>query len=275
MCPFGLIGWFEIVVLAGAIFLLFAGTGAKRRYGLAVVALLALLHFYVLLSINQILGRLHVVSTPYLMWAFFPLAAPAAIAAGGAAAVALIGRRAAASPWLPAAASCLIAAVAVVVWVRLIEPYQPRLPGRGPFGLAPIAHLTTSKTPIVDYLQQHIGLWPGAEFRGYATTFLGAPDGLVRKLTGTANERMTYDAYVAARDILLDYFGNSFQMMDLWNSDIPTLEEYGHSVSRQMYYVNRDLLAQSRDQIEPEKTEQRSISIGSMAPMWGSTARPG
>ena len=92
---------------------------------------------------------------------------------------------------------------------------------------------------------------PGSEFRGYATTFLGAPDGLVRKVTGTPNERVTYNAYVAARDILSDHFGNSFQMMDLWNSGIPTLEEYSQSVSKQMYYFNRDLLAEPQDQIDP------------------------
>ena len=62
---------------------------------------------------------------------------------------------------------------------------------------------------------------------------------------------MTYDAYVAARQILSERFGNSFQMMDLWNSGIPTLEEYSQSVSRQMYYFNRDLLAQPQDQIDP------------------------
>jgi hypothetical protein len=33
-----------------------------------------------------------------------------------------------------------------------------------------------------------------------------------------------------------DDFGNSFQNMDLLNSDIPTLEEYGQWVSKQMYY---------------------------------------
>ena len=71
------------------------------------------------------------------------------------------------------------------------------------------------------------------------------------KLTKTPNERMTYSAYVAARDILFDHFGNSFQMMDLWNSDIPTLEEYGQWVSKQMYYFNRDLLAEPQDQIDP------------------------
>lgn len=133
---------------------------------------------------------------------------------------------------MPVAASCLIAAVAVFVWVRLILPYQPSLPGTGPLGLTPIAHTPANKGPIIDYLQQHLGLKPGTEFRGYATTFLGAPDGLVRKVTGTPNERVTYNAYVAARDILTDHFGNSFQMTDLWNSGIPTLEEYSQSVSK-------------------------------------------
>jgi hypothetical protein len=36
---------------------------------------------------------------------------------------------------------------------------------------------------IVDYLRRHIGPHPGAEFQGYAKTFLGAPDGLVRRST--------------------------------------------------------------------------------------------
>jgi hypothetical protein len=251
MCPSSIIGWFEIAVLAGAVVLLFTSVGAKRLYGLAIIALLGLIHFYALLSVQQVLGRLHTVSTPFLMWAFFPLAPPAAIAAGSAAVRGLVGRRAGNSAWIPAAVSCLIAVVAILAWVRWIQPGVPRAPGRQALGLAPIAYVPTSKGPIVDYLQRHIGLRPGGEFRGYATTFLGAPDGLVRKVTGTPNERMTYDAYVAARDILLKHFGNSFQMMDLWNSDIPTLEEYGQWVSKQMYYFNRDLLAQPSDQIDP------------------------
>ena len=39
-------------------------------------------------------------------------------------------------------------------------------------------------------------------------------------------------------------------MMDLWNSGIPTLEEYGQWVSKQMFYFNRDLLAGPLDQID-------------------------
>ena len=48
-----------------------------------------------------------------------------------------------------------------------------------------------------------------------------------------------------------NYFGNSFQMMDLWNSNIPTFEEYGQSVSKQMHYFDRDLLSQPPDRLDP------------------------
>src|SRR5262245_33214363 len=254
MCPSTFVGWFEIAVLAGAVALIFAGSGMKRRYGAVVIVLLASIHFYALLSVQQVLGRLHTVSTPYLMWAFFPLAPPAAVAAGGIVAGWLFGRRAASSGWMPVAASCLIAVVALLVWVREIEPYQPRLPGRGPLGLAPIAHMPTNKGAIVGHLQQHIGLRPDSEFRGYAATFLGAPDGLVRELTGVHNDRMTYETYIAARDILFARFGNSFQMMDLWNNDIPTLEAYGQWVSKQLYSSDRDLLAQPQDEVDPMRS---------------------
>jgi hypothetical protein len=110
--------------------------------------------------------------------------------------------------------------------------------------------LSVNNGPIVDYLQRHIGLHPGTEFRGYAGTFLGAPDGLVRTLTATPNDAMTASAYIAARDILYHRFGNSFQMMDLWNSGIPTFEEYGQWTSKQMYAIDRDLLSEREDQID-------------------------
>jgi hypothetical protein len=251
MCPSTMIGWFDIAVLAGAATLVLIGTGVKRRYGVVIVALLALIHFYALLTVGLVLGRLHVVSPPFLMWALFPLATPAAVVAGSTVAGWLAGSRAARSAWMPAAASCLLAAAAVFVWVRFILPYQPRLPGDGPLGLAPIAHVPITKGPIVDYLQQHIGLQPGSEFRGYASTFLGAPDGLVRKLSAVPDKRMTFGDYVAARDILFNHFGNRFQNMDLWDNNIPTLEEYSHWASKQLYYFHRELLAEPLDQVDP------------------------
>jgi hypothetical protein len=252
MCPSASIGWFEMATLAGAAFLVFAGSGAKRCYGLAVIALLMLLHLYALLSMRLVLGRVHLISMPYLMWAFFPLAPPAAVATAWFIASTLSGRRVWRSAWIPAVVSCVIAVAAIAIWVRVIKPTLPRAPGtKMVLGRVPIAHIPASEGPILHFLQNQIGLTPGAEFRGYATTFLGAPNGLVRHLTKTPVERMSFEVYVAGREILANHFGNSFQMMDLWNRGIPTLEEYGQSVSKQMHYFNRDLLAEPKDQVDP------------------------
>jgi hypothetical protein len=242
MCWSSVVGLFEIAVLVGAGYLVFAGSGTQRRYGLAIIVLLALLHFYALLSVQAILGWVHTISTPYLMWAFFPLAAPAAIAAVS---FAVGGRRAASAVWALAATSWLIAIGAA------FAPGLPRLSPHARRSLPPIAHVPVNKGPIVDYLQRQIGVNPGGKFRGYASTYLGASDGLVRKLSATPVDSMTWDAYVAARVILFERFGNSFQMMDLWNSSIPTFEEYGQWTSKQMYAINRDLLSERQDQVDP------------------------
>ncbi len=110
--------------------------------------------------------------------------------------------------------------------------------------------MPVNKGPIVAYLERHIGLQPGGEFRGYAATYLGAPDGLVRSATATPADIMTWDAYIASRNLLFDRFGSSFQTIDLWNGGIPTFEEYGQSVSKQMHYFNRDLLTDPKDQMD-------------------------
>jgi hypothetical protein len=215
-----------------------------------IISLLALLHFYALLSMQIILGWLHTISTPYLMWAFFPLAAPAAIAAGTFAARLISGRRAENLAWVPVAASWVIAIGAAFAWLEFIMPARPRLSVHALRSLPPIAHVAVNRGPIVDYLEHRIGLKPGGEFRGYASTYLGAADGLVRKLSATSSDHMTWDAYVAARAILFERFGNSFQMMDLWNSSIPTFEEYGQWTSKQMYAIDRDLFSERQDQLD-------------------------
>jgi hypothetical protein len=249
MCWSSVVGVFEIAVLIGAACLVFACSGIKGRYGLVIISLLALLHFYALLSMQIILGALHTISTPYLMWAFFPLAAPAAIAAVTFAPGVITGRRAENSRWA-LGAGWIIAIGAAVAWVELILPSLPRLSARTARGLPPIAHVPVNRGPIVNYLEHQVGLKPGGEFRGYASTYLGAPDGLIRKLSATSNDAMTWDAYIAARAILFERFGNSFLMMDLWNSRIPTFEEYGQWTSKQMYAIDRDLLSERQDQLD-------------------------
>jgi hypothetical protein len=62
-----------------------------------------------------------------------------------------------------------------------------------------------------------------------------------------------------------DRFGNTFQEMDLWNSGIPTLEEYGQLVSKQMFSLDRDLLAEPQDEPDPEGI--RSIHVYRFRPL--------
>ncbi len=251
MCPTSFVGWFEITALVGSMFLAVSGNSAKRRYGLVIAILIIGLHVYALLNTRSVLGRLHLISTPFLMWALFPLAPPAAVAAGIMVADWITRRRSGARLWLPAVASCLIAAFAIFVWRSWIGPYQPRLSGEGPLGFPPISLIPAHKGPIAFYLQKHIGLKPGAPFRGYAATVFDAPDGLMRKASSSdrsdINSAMTY---LTARQTLRESFGSTFQEMDLWNNGIPTFEEYGQWVSQQIFSFHRDLLAAPQDKID-------------------------
>jgi hypothetical protein len=157
MCPTAPVGWYEMATLGGAICLIAASRGVQRRYGLSIVVLLGLLHVYALLYMGTILGPLHTVGPPYLMWAFFPLAAPAVIAAASFVAGLATGRQSATSAMVAPVAAWVIAIAAVLVWIQLILPGLPRSLGRGPLGLPPIAHVPTNQGPIIDYLQRHIG----------------------------------------------------------------------------------------------------------------------
>ena len=160
-----------------------AGTGAKHRYGLVIIALLALLHFYALLSMRSILGRLHMRESALSHVGLFSSCGPAALATGGIIGVCCSGRRGANWAWMPAVTSCLIASVAVFGWFQWILAASACVyPDADRLVLPRSLTCRSSKGPIIDYLQQHIGLKPGSEFRGYATTFLGAPDALVRKV---------------------------------------------------------------------------------------------
>lgn len=79
MCPTSFVGWFEVAALVGSMFLAVSGNSAKRRYGLVIAILIIGLHVYALLNTRSVLGRLHLISTPFLMWALFPLAPPAGL----------------------------------------------------------------------------------------------------------------------------------------------------------------------------------------------------
>jgi hypothetical protein len=136
-----------------------------------------------------------------------------------------------------------------MLFVGVIYVRQPVLAGEGVFGFRPIAHTPVRTGAIHQYLEKHIAVTPGEKFRGYAGLYLDPNDGFVRKSypispgTGASNHEM----YVYARGLLAVQFGNMFQLTDLWNSNIPTIEDYGQWLTRQMFMFNRDLLAAPGD----------------------------
>ena len=72
----------------------------------------------------------------------------------------------------------------------------------------------------------------------------------MRKLLPIPNQAMAHETYMHARGILANEFGNMFQLTDLWNSNIPTFEDYGQWVTKQMFMFNSDLLARHEDFVD-------------------------
>ena len=69
----------------------------------------------------------------------------------------------------------------------------------------------------------------------------------MRKLKGT----LSHETYLYAQTVLASLFGNMFQLTDLWNSNIPTFEDYGQWLTKQMFMFDSDLLAGDEDFVDP------------------------
>jgi hypothetical protein len=237
------VAWIQLIALAGGMLMIIFDKGRPRALAVVVVAMICLLHIYFLLGMVYVLGRVHIVGYHYVYWTLFPLVFAVASAGTGTFFRLLSRNNAAIVSWMPAAANSVISIVFLIIFVTVISVRQPRVAGEGVFGFPPIAHTPVRKGSIHRYLEEHIAITPGKEFRGYAGLYLGADDGFVRKLSPTSDGTMTHDTYVAARDILTRQFGNMFQLQDLWASNIPTLEDYGQWLTKQMFVFNTDLLA--------------------------------
>ncbi|HEY7665354.1 MAG TPA: hypothetical protein VH934_19725 [Xanthobacteraceae bacterium] len=272
ICPsMNPVAWIQIAALIGAGVLIVFDKGRRRALAITVVSMIVLLHFYFLLGLDSILGRVAILGYHYIYWTLFPL-----IFAVPVAAIATIirfgtGSHGSAARWIPAVASTGISIVFLVIFVEVISVRQPRMAGTSVLGLPPIAHAQVRKGPIHQYLEKHIALTPGKAFEGYGGLHLAAQDGFVRKqylsgndaaiYLGTAYEllrrhhltsnTMSHLMYVYARQLLSTQFGNMFQLTDLWNSSIPTLEDYGQWLTKQMFVFNTDVLANPDDIVDP------------------------
>lgn len=105
--------------------------------------------------------------------------------------------------------------------------------------------------PITSYLIEHVSLKPGRPFRGYVATYLGDPNGHVRRGVKFDGQRMSVHVYIDARFYFDEHYGNRFQEMDLWEFNIPTLEEYGQWVSKPVYSFITSLFSEAGDSVNP------------------------
>jgi hypothetical protein len=244
------VAWVQIAALLGGGVMIAVDHGRRRALAMTVVAMIALLHFYFLITLDGVLGPLHIVGYTYVYWTLFPLLFGVAVA-GIATAVRLVLRNhLSIARWTPAVANCGISIVLLMIFIHVISVRQPRMAGEGVLGFRPIAHAGVRKGAIHQYLEEHVALTPGSEFRGYVGLYLGADDGFMRKLNPLPNGAVAHETYVHAREILAANFGNMFQLTDLWNSNIPTFEDYGQWLTKQMFMFNSDLLAGDQDFVD-------------------------
>ena len=245
------VAWIQIAALIGGGIMIVFDKGRRRALAITVVAMIFLLHFYFLIGMEYVLGPVHIVGYHYLYWTLFPFIFAVAVAAGALIARFALRRHAAIARWVPAIANSVIAIVGLVIFTNVISVRQPLMAGEAILGFRPIAHSPVHKGDIHRYLEERIALAPGKEFAGYVALYLGADDGFVRKRYPIANGAMTHEIYVQARDMMSTRFGNMFQLTDLWNSGIPTLEDYGQWLTKQMFMFNSDLLARPGDVVDP------------------------
>jgi hypothetical protein len=123
---------------------------------------------------------------------------------------------------LPAAATSLL-------WDRLGGRPAVRSLAAG----QPVVHSirpAASRTPLVHYLQDRIGISPGSVFRGVTASYLGTVYGPLGRHEDAFTSRYA-PTYLETMDYLWREHGNTYMYQDLWEFGIPTLEEYGHFIS--------------------------------------------
>ncbi len=114
-----------------------------------------------------------------------------------------------------------------------------------------------SRTPIVNYLETQIGLKPGDIFRGTTISYFASKDAPLRQAIIHVIEspydvdpRFSMSHYILSREFLNRRFNNRHMFSDLWNFNIPTLEEYTPWISLPMYVFFGKMLAEKRDILE-------------------------
>jgi hypothetical protein len=249
LCPRFPIFYLHIGSLAGAALCTFERT--KLRFlALAMLFFFTFVHVFDFASRVSLFGPIHVISPAFLIWSAYPflvLFLGLLIFRG----LPLIQRSLLAvlhplrsSQWelksgtstiVAASLTLAIPAVALADWEFRSKSYQPPPPEHNPniafLGRSAVRHAEIG--PITRYLIDHARIVPGAQFRGYTTTYLADSQGpLAQRLPKSFASGV--GTYIAARYFFDRYYRNRLIETDLWEENIPTLEEYGQWVTTQV-----------------------------------------
>ncbi len=271
--------WFHALALGGATIQLFKGRSLLRPLAAWFLFYIGFTHFYEFATHVLLFGKLHVVSTPYLVWSSYPFSALFLVVFGctslnvAARALPVLhnmwqrkqGEGAARRRWavegpvwsariwsvVYAGLSVLIVpGLAYYLWAVKIAPHLsgPR-PNATTFAfLGPSRIRKPVVGPVTRDLIEHASLGPGSVFHGYTVSYFGDMAGHIRKAVNYRDPNMSFDIYVRARQYLDQHYGNRFQETDLWELNIPTFEEYGQWVTRQAYVFATELFSSPGDE---------------------------
>lgn len=227
---------------------------ALRPLAIGMFLYFVFVYLFDFVSRVNLFGSLHAINAVFLIWSAFPFVSLFL----GLLLIRLV--RFTASPllawwrafrpaWPKSAVSALAAAalplvipaLALADWHFRIRPLQPPPPAHNPqiplLGPSGVRHARVG--PVTQYLIEHASIAPGAPFRGYTATYLVDPNGpLSRRLQQTAarvEPLSKLELYIAARSFFDRHYQNRLQETDLWEHNIPTIEEYGQWITKPAY----------------------------------------
>ena len=119
--------------------------GRRRALAMTVVTMIVFLHFYFLIGLDNVLGRVHIVGYHYQYWMLYPLLFAVPVAAVATIVRLGLPSRVSVVPWIPAVANTAGSRVLLILFIEVILP--PRLPGEGVLGFRPMAHVASPRIP--------------------------------------------------------------------------------------------------------------------------------
>lgn len=258
LCPQNNMLFIGLAAIGGAAIQSFLNPPQLRSLARFFIALFCGIQIYAFLSIPHLFGKLHTLSTPYIVWSsytFFTIFIVVLLFSPADLFEYAKARGLISIPSIIVSAFVVLAVLsppfaAFMIWKHKISPSQP--PASEHKISVPILGRSslreTSPSAITEYLIEHASIKPGLPFRGYVATYLGDQRGHIRHSLGfKPSRRMEVGVYPEARQYFDRHYGNRFQETDLWEFGIPTLEEYGQWITISVYSFINALFSERGD----------------------------